>query len=326
MTEQSVIKIGFDLGNYDGKTQSTSTPSSFRKYDTENKLATESLLFESNYYMPTEERDNQEKDKTINDYALIMTLFGIAKEIVAQVSNGTTIPSEIQRKVNAVKSIQLGIGLPVGYFSSLAKKTLAYYEKCFANGISFAYKGPSTGDNYIYYNLLVDKVMIYPQDVIAVARNQSLHIPREYDDYYIFGIGGGTVDIIPIRNKAPQVEDCVSLALGTTEMYKFVSKYLQQNGGDEKDYQIIEKVIRDQNTILSLEEKTKIKESVAYYADKLVQNFIHRGLKLKDYPSVFIGGGALLLQPYIESKKDVFAKVEFVKNVNENAVYYAKAL
>lgn len=325
MTEQIVIKIGFDLGNYDGKTQSTTTPSSFRKYNTENKLATEILIFNNDYYMPTEERDNQEKDKTKNDYALIMTLFGMAKEIIAQTVTGPISPAELQKKVSAVKSVKLGLGLPVGYFSELSKSTLAYYEKCFANGVSFAYKGPVTQGENIYFNFEVDNVAIFPQDVIAVARNPKLFIPREYDDYYIFGMGGGTVDIIPIRNKVPQVEDCVTLPLGTTEMYKFISKYLQQNGSDEKDYQIIEKVITGKNTILPENEKKMITECVSIYADKLIQNFIHRGLKLKDYPSVFIGGGGLLLKPYIEKNK-AFARVEFVENVHENAIYFAKAL
>lgn len=323
--EENVLKTGVDIGNYDVKTQSTTTPSSYGKYKTEPLMASEVLTFGGDYYMPTDARDNQEKDKTKNDYALIMTLFGMAKEIIAQLAAHGGTPDNLQKKVSEVKHVRLGAGLPVGYFSELSKHTLAYYDKCFENGVSFAYKGPSTQMQNIYFNFEVDTVSIFPQDVVAVVKNPKLIIPRDFEDYYIFGMGGGTIDIIPIKNRVPQVQDCISLTLGTTEMYKAISKHLQQNGSDEKDYQLIEKVILGKNTILSENEKKMILESVATFANKLVENFIHRGLKLKDYPSVFVGGGGLLLRPYLEKSK-AFARMEFVESVRENAIYYAKAL
>lgn len=318
------LNIGVDIGNYDTKTQGTITPSSFSKYKTEPLMAGEVLTFNGSYYITTTARDNQEKDKTKDDYALIMTLFAIAKEIIHQVHNPSSA-NDLQKEVDEVTSIRLAEGLPVGYFSELSKPTANYFKEVFKNGVSFAYKGDSTKMKNIIFNLKVSHVGIYPQDITGVAQNPNLSVPSSFDDYYIIGMGGGTVDIIPMENKLPQVPKCVSLTKGTTEMYKAISTYLQQNGYGAKDYQLIEKIIAGKNTIVPAEEKNIINECVENYADKLVEDLTHRGLKLCDYPTVFIGGGALLLKPYL-TKNPAFRKIEFVENVNANAYYYARAI
>ncbi len=318
------LNIGVDVGNYDTKSQSTITPSSFTAYEMDQLIAEEALTFGGRYYIPTNERDNQEKDKTQSEHALIMTLFGIAKEIISQVSSEGEIPSAIQRKVDEVRRIRLGVGLPVGYYSELSQKTHQYYRQTFENGVCFGYKGRLTGGKYVYFNLMVDKIGVYPQDVIGVIRNPKLMIPQSAEDYYIIGIGGGTLDLIPMSG-GPQVHKCVSLALGTTEMYKCIGSRLQQNGYGEKDYKMIENVLLGKRTFIAEEERRMIINETKLYADKIINNLQNRGLKLNDYPSVFIGGGALLLRKYFE-ESGAFIKTEFVENTRENAICYARAV
>ena len=319
-----ILNIGVDVGNYDTKSQSTITPSSFAAYEKDQLIAEEALTFGGKYYIPTTERDNQEKDKTQSEHALIMTLFGIAKEIIAQVSAEGEIPSSIQRKVDDVRRIRLGVGLPVGFYSELSQKTHRYYTQMFENGVCFGYKGKMTGGSYVYFNLLIDKVGVYPQDVIGVIRNPKLTIPQVSEDYYIIGIGGGTLDLIPMSG-GPQVQKCVSLAMGTTEMYKAIGSRLQQNGYGEKDYKLIENVLLGKRTFISEEERRMIANETKLYADKIINNLQNRGLKLNDYPSVFIGGGALLLRKYFE-ESGAFVRTEFVENTRENAICYARAV
>lgn len=323
--ESLTIDIGCDVGNYDTKTQMTTTPSSFAAFEIDQLVAEEALTFNGKYYIPTTERDNQEKDKTASDHALVMTLFGIAKEIISQVAHEGELASSIQRKVDSVRHIRLGVGLPVGFFSELAAKTHRYYAQTFENGACFGYKGKMTGGNYVYFNLLVDKIGVYPQDVIGTIRNPNLNIPRIAEDYYIIGIGGGTLDLIPMMGGGPQVQRCVSLAMGTTEMYKVIGSRLQQNGYGEKEFKIIENVLLGKPTFISDTERRMILEETKTYADKIINNLQNRGLKLNDYPSVFIGGGALLLRRYFE-ESGAFVKTEFVENVRENAVCYARAV
>lgn len=322
--EGMILDIGVDVGNYDTKTQSTVTPSSFAAYERDQLIAEEALTFGGKYYIPTNERDNQEKDKTQSEHALVMTLFGIAKEIISQVSREGELPSAIQRKVDDVRRIRLGVGLPVGFYSELSQKTHRYYAQTFENGVCFGYKGKMTGGNYVYFNLMVDKIGVYPQDVIGIIRNPRLTIPQATSDYYIIGIGGGTLDLIPMSD-GPQVQKCVSLAMGTTEMYKAIGSRLQQNGYGEKDYRMIENVLLGKRTFISEEERRMIVSETKIYADKIINNLQNRGLKLNDYPSVFIGGGALLLRKYFE-ESGAFIKTEFVENTRENAICYARAV
>ncbi len=324
------LKIGCDVGNYDTKTQLTITESSFAVYEQEPCMANEYLYFEGKYYVPTTERNHQEQDKTVNDYATIMEIFGMAKEILAQTLNNCMTAETMQKKVSEVTSIRLGIGLPVGFFSKYAKATLAYTEDRFKNGIVFDYKSVKYRNLLFHYDLKVDKVRIFPQDVISVIKNPDLNVPRKYEDYNIIGFGGNTLDVIPIRNRMPRVDDVVSLESGTTQMYSEIMKKFQQNGYTAaKEYQIIEKVIRGDVTLLDKEsrkaEKTLILDTARAYSDRMVNELIHKKVNFSDYPTVFIGGGALLLREFLESNP-AFAELEFVKSVNENAVYYAKAV
>lgn len=324
-----LIKVGCDVGNFDTKTQLTSTASSYSSYEKEPLIANELLVFEGKYFVPSFERNNQMQDKTVNDYSTIMTLFGVAKEILAQATNNCMTADVIQKKVSEVSNVKLGVGLPVGYFSKLAQPTLAYYNKRFNGTVSFDYSGSLTKNRKVHFDLVFDQITIYPQDVVAVIKNPDLSIPRKYKDYNIIGIGGGTLDYIPVRNGMPQVQDVVSKDAGTTQMFTTISAKLQQNGFSSKDNLMLEKVIRGEATILDKEsrkaEKDFIIDCVRAYSDKMVDDLVHDHKNLNDYPVVFIGGGALLIKEHLEAN-EAFAETEFVKSVNENAIYYAKAV
>ena len=319
------IKIGCDVGNYDTKTQSTVTSSSYLMTETEPLITDELLYFEDRYYTPTLERNHQETDKTANDYAIIMTLFGIAKEILAQVTNNGMTAEMIQKEVSSVSNVRLGVGLPAGYFSKLAKSTLAYYHKRFENGASFAYKGQETRKAKIYFNIKFDNIGIYPQDVLAAMKSPDLSIPQIYKDYNIIGFGGGTIDVCPVRHGQPQVKDVVTFEMGTTYLYAEIAKALQQNGMQARDYIVIENALTGKPTVLKPEEEKFIKDYAKQYAEAVVKRLIKEKVDLSGYPSVFIGGGGLLLKTHFLNSSE-FAKVEFLPSVNANAVYYAKAV
>ena len=319
------IKIGCDVGNYDTKTQLTNTSSSYLMTETEPLITDELLYFEDRFYAPTLDRNHQEKDKTANDYCIIMTLFGIAKEILAQCTSTAMTAEAIQKQVSEVSNIRLGVGLPAGYFSSLAKPTLEYYKNRFKNGVSFAYKGPKTKKTKIYFNIKFSNIGIYPQDVLAALKNPNLSIPKVHEDFNIIGFGGGTIDVCPVRNGQPQVQDVVTIEMGTTYLYAEIAKGLQLNGFQARDYIVIEKVLTGKPTVLKPEEEDFIRNYVKKYGDKVIKMLLHEKVDLSGYASIFVGGGGLLFKDFFESSK-AFAKVEFISSVNINAEYYAKAV
>lgn len=318
------FKIGIDVGNSDTKTQHTSTPSSFKKYATQNILDEESIFYEGSYYTPTNDRNNQQLDKTENDYCVLMSLFAFAKEIIFQIreKNKEISASEIQKEIDKITEVQLGIGLPAGHFSALAKKTKALYMEKMGDGIEFSYRHLNSTFNF---NFKLINCNAYAQDFTAVAFDKSLEIPAKYGKYYIIGAGGGTVDIIPVENSRPCSDKCESLALGSTVMYSEIIKTIQHETGKTMEYETVEAVLRDETTIIDETRKNRIKELAREFGNQLIEECIHKGLKLSDYPCVFIGGFALLLKDVFENNPNI-VKAEFVEDVRANAIYYAAFL
>ncbi len=314
--------IGVDVGNYDTKTQETTTPSSYKRFKIKNVLDEESVFYDGYYYSPTLERNNQQQDKTENDYCFIMSLFAIAKEIIFEIRrehDGISY-EDLQREIAKVDEIHLGVGLPVGHLSSLAKKTTDLYYSKMQNGITFIY---SANNRDYEFNFKLTKCAAYAQDYTAVAFNDSLEIPKQFEDYYVIGIGGGTTDYIKVHNARPVIESCSSLIKGTTILYNAIIAVIQQESGRTMDYATVEAVLLNKNTVIDEETKKRIKEVADEYANKLIEELIQKGVKLTDYPSVFIGGGGNMLRPCIEKNSNI-ARAEFIPDVNANAKYYAE--
>lgn len=315
-----LMKQGIDVGNYDTKTRNTTTPSSYKKYQAENIMDEESIYYEGNYYSPTNERNNQQLDKTIDNYCIIISLFAIAKESIFRIrsEHPNYTREDIQNEINKITEISLGIGLPAGHFSALSKKTTGLYSEKMKDGIQFTYR--QMNDKFTF-NLKLVSCRAFPQDYTGIAFNKTLEVPQNFSEYYIVGIGGGTVDIIPVSNSRPQVEKCVTLEKGTTVMYSEIIKTIQHETGKTMEYGVIESVLLGNPTVIDESRKKRIFEITEAYANKLVDEIAHQGMKLSDYPCVFIGGGALMMKPYLETNP-LFVKIEFVMDVRANAAYF----
>lgn len=317
-----VFIAGIDVGNYDTKTQNTSTPSSYKKSATQNVLDEESIFYNGVYYAPTNERNNQQLDKTVDDYCIIMSLFGIAKEMLYQIKseNSSLSDAEIQEKINKYTELRLGIGFPAAYMSTYARPTANLFMQKMKNGIQFVYR---KSNHTFEFNLKLVNCSTYAQDFTAVAFNKDLEIPNSFNQYYIAGIGGGTLDIIPVINGQPQVDKCDSLERGTTFMYAHIIKTLLHETGKTMEYEAVEAVLFNKPSIIDEKRKKRIFELTEEYVNKTVDEMIHKGMKLSDYPCVFIGGAALLMKPYLQKNPNIVA-MEFVEDVRANAVYYAQ--
>ena len=319
-----VSSIGIDVGNYDTKSQNTTTPSSFKTGHTKDLLSQESVFYNGVYYSVTDARNNQQLDKTKNGYCIAISLFAIAKEIIWQLteeyksSHNGNLPSNsyLQMSIDKISGITLGVGTPAGHYSALKAKMEDCYNTAFKNGIEFTY-------NDFSFNLRLEKpVCVYPQDFAAVAFNDSVETVREFNEYYIIGIGGGTTDVIPVKDGIPQTDICRSLAAGTTIMYEYIISALQRETGKTMGYSSIESVLLERNNLIDEKRKEIIRRAYMDFINKMVDDLVHLGLDLESIPSVFVGGGALLMKPALEANS-LFVKTEFVTDVRANAKYYA---
>ncbi len=316
-----MLTIGIDVGNYDTKTQHTLTPSSYMSFKKQNLLADEYVYYGDTFYSPTNTRDNQMVDKTENDYCLIMSLFGIAKEAIHSISNvfPNCSKEEMQGHIDNIGEIVLGVGLPAGFYTSQARKLERYYNEKFEDGLKFEYG--SKGASYSF-NLKLKKCCVFVQDVASVMSDKTVSTPSQTGDYIVIGIGGGTADIIPIEGGVIALDKSITLNLGSRVMYDNIIQRLQTETGKTYGYLLIENVLLDRPTILKDAIKSRIHEMAADFVSRLVAEIARKGVDIEDVPCVCIGGGALLMKPYMENDER-FGSIEFIDGVNVNAKCYA---
>ena len=321
MTTNNSINIGVDVGNYDTKTQHCVIVSGYKKYDEKPEISTKILAYNGEYYVPDlSERMPYVADKTKNDQCLILTIFGIAEELlyVAKDAVKSSSKSNIQMALDTMKHIKLGVGLPPGHFNALSTKTLEYYKKKLQPGtISFSYK------NY-NFSFVVDSIRLFPQDFVAVFKNAECSTAKK-KRYYIVGIGGGTTDVVPVLDKHPDVNNCFSLELGTRVMYRQICADVQRQYGEMLDESLVEDVLRGEETILPDPIKNLIREGAKQHFENIINGCIQQGVKLSLYPVVFYGGGALLLKDLI-TNNDKMTDPEILGDINANAKAYAACL
>ena len=324
------FKVGIDVGNYDTKTQHTKTPSGYTTYDIKPALASEYLLYNGKYYAPSVNRFEYVKDKTATDQALILTLFGIAKEIVYSATNqieGKHTRDAIQSIINGIKEISIGVGLPVADFMHYKDKTVDYYyEKIGKGSFELEYNG-------FHMNLLMTSCSAFPQDIMPVAANKSCEIAQTYKKYLIIGIGGQTVDVIPIVEKntptgikkEPVMDSCKSLREGTRRLFYDIIGKIEMNYGYTIGEDTVEEVLMGEATPLPDDIEVFIREAAKQHADKVINKCVQSGINFIEYPVVFFGGGGLLLRPFLENNTQIH-KSEFLMDVNGNAVFFASRI
>lgn len=314
--------IGIDVGNYDTKSKHTITVSGYTAYNNEQLLADNVLVYNGKYYV--ESIDNRlpfVEDKTNNDQSLILTLFSIAKELIWRIRNEKHLVGNIQNEILNYDCINLAIGLPPGHFNKLARKTVEYYKEQLGKGVKFKYA------NYDF-SFKLGKIECYAQDLTAVVMNQNLSVSDAENGpakYYIIGIGGYTVDVVPINNGAPEIDNCRSLPLGTRPMFETIISRIQSSTGVTLDEKTVESVLRDKKCFLSDEVKSEIKYNANLHAEQVVDKCIQAGCLLNIYPAVYVGGGCLLLKDSLNANSKVCFS-EFIDDIHANASSYEEFL
>ncbi len=321
MATSSTYKIGIDIGNYDTKTQHTTTPSGYKEYSIQPQLTNEYLKYGNKYYAPTVNRFEYVKDKRENDQAFILSLFGIAKEILYGVKAhyGMDLPQDkVQSVISSIFHVSVGAGLPVGDFTKLKDDTTKYFKDKFKGSVNFEYSGYK-------FSFVVDDVQLFPQDILPVSANPNCVTSNKYKKYVIIGIGGQTVDVIPVINNIPIAEKCISLREGVRKMFADIIGAVETNFGTTIGEDSVEEVLLGNETTLPSDIEVTIRAEAKKHTEHILNACVQRGINFIEYPAVFFGGGGLLLRPYIENNKTVTSK-EFLMDVRGNAVCYASRL
>jgi len=294
--------ISIDHGNRLIKTPSVVFPASYGDTSKLPDIANDTLIFEGREYALTDQRKPVMMDKTENDDYFILTLFALGKEL---------------RPNDLVQYVDLLVGLPLQHYKEYKARFEMYFKrsKGMYENISFMYNGSK-------YSIKINTVNAYPQ-----AHSAALTVASKISEsriVNIIDIGGYTVDCLQMDNFSPNMELCTSLYLGVNTMFDAVNKKVRAGGKKEIPDKIIEGILSNDLSILkdSSEGRIQVVQEVAQeHANKIIAEVAQQGFDLEEDKTVFMGGGAILLQKYIIMSGKV-KKPVFLTDVQANAKGY----
>ncbi len=325
---------GIDVGNYDTKSQHTTIPSGYDGPYNEKPFHDEYLKFDGKYYVLTDKRLPYQMDKTDSDRCIILSLFSLAKEIIFHVTNANNnlvkTKENVQRSINTIREIGLGVGLPPTHYTKARLNVLRdYYMHYMGDGIQFEYSG------YQFNVKLVD-FDVSPQGGAGVAAIEEDDWDKIVgmceDGYYVVDIGGYTVDTMKLGQdkKKMKVDFFASREDGVITLFDNIISSMQSNYSVTLNYNTISNVISGKKTPLSVTSpgaEEAIISKTQTYVNYLIDLERQLGVEYKSYPCIFLGGGTVLLKKYILKNNLIVPGLTlFVTNPNANAVGYASRM
>lgn len=290
--------IAIDHGNYAIKTPNHSFVSGLSEHTVKPPMTDEILEYDGRYWTHSGKRLSYMRDKTQDDRYFVLTLFAIAKELE---STGRYTP---------VERIQLAVGLPPEHYGVLKDKFARYFKR--DGVIKFVYKDRK-------YSITIDTVMVFPQAYAAVVPMSSLVVNTLR--VFIVDIGGYTTDVLLLKNGKPDLQFCRSLETGIITMNNEIIRKVNAKHDMRIEDEHISAVLSGQETILPDEVKDTIRSATSLHAKEILNQLRELQVDLRSNPAVFIGGGSILLRPFLENSPLV-AKADFVDSPNANALGY----
>ncbi|MGN1025230.1 MAG: ParM/StbA family protein [Faecousia sp.] len=290
--------IAIDHGNYAIKTPNFSFVSGLAEHTVRPPMSDELLEYDGRYWTLTGKRLSYMRDKTQDERFFVLSLFAIAKELE---STGGYTP---------VQQIDLAVGLPPEHYGVLKDKFAAYFKR--SGVIRFVYKDRP-------YSILINSVRVFPQAYAAVVPESSkvVHTLR----VFVIDIGGYTTDVLLLRNGKPDLQYCRSLETGIITMHNEIVRKVNALHDMRIEDEHISAVLSGQETILPADVQETIRAETQKHAKRILDELRELQVDLRSNPAIFIGGGSILLRPFLENSPLV-AKAEFISSPNANAVGY----
>jgi len=290
--------ISIDHGNSAIKTVNHSFISGLSEHTVKPPISDEILEYDGRYWTLSSKRITYMMDKTEDGRYFVLTLFAIVKELE---STGQYTP---------VVNIDLAIGLPPEHYGVLKERFANYFKR--DAGIRFVYNDKS-------YCIVINHVMVFPQAYAAVVPQSNLIVNTMR--IFVVDIGGYTTDVLLLRNGKPDMQFCRSLESGIITMNNEIARKVNILHNMNIDDEHVNAVLSGKETILPQEVKDAIISETKIHAKNILDQLRELQIDLRSNPAIFVGGGSILLRPFIESSPLV-AKAEFVTSTNANTIGY----
>jgi plasmid segregation protein ParM len=301
MTE---LVFGIDHGNGNMKSQSVCIPCGLVRYSSEpGRFMNEDILeYQGSYYTLSDTRMPYKSDKTADKEYFILTMFIMAMEAK-------------NRNVSLDgREVLLGIGVPPADFCQQAGKFKQYFLDEAKSGVTFKWNGTEI-------NFSIKDVQVSPQNFAAVFCYKA-SLFKQYRTVNCIDIGDGTVDLLVIRKGQPDLSVRVSERLGIAVLRSEIANVIQQNYGLQLESYDVEQILMKEPTVLDAEVVAEIQRLADEWMIRIINKLHTYVPDFRINPTVFLGGGSFGLHDQIKASPD-FKYIEFIDNINANAVGYA---
>ncbi len=284
------------------------------------------------YYSSTDNIAYYMRDKTTNDDYYYLTLLAIAKEL--EMATKDTCKAVKDRNIYEVTLL---VGLPPAH-NNLKKKFADYFKRGKVEDVT--YNGQT-------YRILVGEIHVYAQGM-AAAMTEFTEI-SQYEDALVIDLGGMTMDYIGIHNKngmlAPDPHLIDSVENGLNTLYERIRKDCRSLDYEPTDRNIDTLLTADpstvelknsghgsqQITIHKGENERKIfaaegvyeiiQKTAKDYITEILMIFLRKNIRLRQYYTIFEGGGGILLHRFI-SENELLGPHKVVTDLAANAKGY----
>lgn len=270
------MRLGIDSGNFWTKSSTEfSYQSGCIECAAEPVAADNRIVYENRFYSVGECRDAIETDKTENDNMFLQMLPAVGQAIVS-------------RKLKPDQELELGVGTPLKRYGMEAPKYKDYFT---GRKFDFQWNGNP-------YSIEITRVEVYPQGYAAYLANYDKF--SGYKELNVIDIGGGTVDAFMISGGMPITSSFVSLNRGVINLTNKCRDDLEPAGINISENQICSSVMEMENLHLKAELIDRIcRLQRDQYIKDLLYRLRERGFDFS-VPTLFIGGGAMLLNKFWE--------------------------
>lgn len=286
MTEHNKLEIiGIDHGFKNMKTRSHIFKTQIREIETLPMDKGDILEINDKLYSlrggKISPKETHDKSKSEEFY--LLTFPSIAKEL--QSRGGKTSAR-----------VFIAAGLPYKWYDS--QKDSFQKKLSSKKNVFFKFEG-------ISYDITIEGVHVFMQGISAIAENS-----KDYnDDYYVLvDIGGETIEVVPIENGKPLIDEC---KIDTRASIYCINKTIEAietklfNRIREKE--VIDTIIRGKEE--TNDEYIKmIHKELEKYSDEVYKILQELGFFIERTKLVFIGGGSHIIQKFgkYDERKDSF--------------------
>jgi plasmid segregation protein ParM len=287
MKESSII-LGIDHGNANVKTSTGfECKSGFTVLNDEPITQKGLLQYQSKFYSIGAERVPVKLDKTTDEDFFILTLAAIAESI------------DNTEDYNLLKcqDIVLAVGLPIVNYGRMKERFRSYFIR---NNVQYKYEGKE-------YLINITDCFVFPQSYSALLTRFSEY--RDVPLVNVCDIGGGTTDCFKMENSIINISSSFSLKIGTISLFNSIAQEILAREYYLTEFQIQQIILGKQPVFDEQGISQIIGEGTKRFTDKLISSIVEHGLELRLNPTVFVGGGSILLKQYIEKTKIGYSEV-----------------